>query len=225
MTQTQDDPAASAYSAIDLQRRANGGLARSLPAELLDPSEPPMRGDHDLNPTLLNDIVDLQIIRPAAVLVPVIDRQPEATVLLTTRADHLPNHAGQVSFPGGKMEAGDSSPVDTALREAEEEIGLDPSLVNILGYLDVYQTGTGFRIVPVVGIVRPEFTLVADETEVADIFEVPLRFLMSARNHEKHTMFWRGRDRTYYAMPYEERYIWGATAGMIRNLFERFYSL
>ncbi len=178
------------------------------------------RGDWDLNPEMLADFEVMPPARPAAVLVPVVVRD-ELTVLLTQRTDQLATHAGQIAFPGGKVESTDASHMEAALREAEEEIGLDRGFVEPLGYLDSYRTGTGFLVAPVVALVRPHFTLTIDSGEVADAFEVPLGFLLDARNHQKHSREWRGRERHYYAMPYGERYIWGATAGMIRNLYDR----
>jgi len=182
------------------------------------------RSDYDLNPQMspASDAAGDES-RPAAVLIPVIDRVPEATILLTQRTAHLRTHAGQIAFPGGRMEEGDASPVHTALREAEEEIGLAPDLVEVLGFLESYQTSSGYRIAPAVGIVRPDFDPAPDAGEVEDVFEVPLRFLMNAENHELHSRPWRGSRRYYYAMPYGERYIWGATAGMLRNLYDWLY--
>jgi len=213
----------SPYSASDLRRRAAGTLLPDVPDGIFEPDQRSSRGDHELNPETGVDGVRDQIVRPAAVLIPVVDREPEATVLFTQRTDHLPNHAGQISFPGGKIEESDAGPRAAALRETEEEIGLASSLISPLGFLDIYQTGTGFRIAPMLGIVSAGFTLQPDPTEVADVFEVPLRFLMTVENHHKHSLFWRGRDRLYYAIPYGDRYIWGATAGIIRVLFERLY--
>jgi 8-oxo-dGTP pyrophosphatase MutT (NUDIX family) len=180
------------------------------------------RGDWDLNPELLADFAVMPPPRPAAVLIPVVVRDA-LTVLLTQRTDTLPTHAGQISFPGGKLEKQDATPTDAALREAEEEIGLDRRHVEPLGFLDSYRTGTGFMVVPVVALVQPAFNLVPDPTEVADVFEVPLDFLMDTANHQKHSREWLGRERFYYAMPYCGRYIWGATAGMIKNLHERLF--
>jgi len=156
------------------------------------------------------------------VLVPVIAR-PELTVLLTERTAHLSTHAGQVAFPGGKVEASDIDAVHTALREAEEEIGLSRTLVEPLGFLDGYRTGTGFLVTPVVALVKPDFVLALDPGEVASTFEVPLAFLMDPTNHKHHSRPWRGRERHYYAMPFGDHYIWGATAGMLKNLHERLY--
>lgn len=164
-----------------------------------------------------------QRLRPAAVLVPIIDHDHGPSVLLTERAQHLSAHAGQVSFPGGGIEPGDPSPVAAALREAEEEVGLDPGFVTVIGGLDLYLTGSGFRIHPIVGLVRPGFSLAVDESEVAAVFEVPLAFLMDPLNHERHVTHWGGQDHQYYAMPYNGHQIWGATAGMIVNLYHKLF--
>jgi 8-oxo-dGTP pyrophosphatase MutT (NUDIX family) len=179
-------------------------------------------GDWDLNPELKGDLAAMGPPRPAAVLVPIV-LHPKLTVLLTQRSHDVPSHPGQISFPGGKMEACDATPIDCALREAREEIGLTADRVEPLGYLDSYRTGTGFQISPVVGFVRPGFRQVLDPREVVEVFEVPLAFLMDTANHEKHAREWRGRQRSYYAMPYEGHYIWGATAGMLKNLHERLF--
>ncbi len=199
---------------------AERALEREPNGAVFDPLHPPARGDHDLNPGI-DPTQDFDKLRPAAVLVPVVVHLGEFTVLMTQRTDHLPSHAGQIAFPGGKMEPKDLNAKDTALRESEEEIGLARGAVDVIGYLDTYQTGTGFRIVPVVGLVQPGFATQIDPMEVAEIFEVPLAFLMDAGNHQRHSIVWKGRRRHYYAMPYENRYIWGATAGIIRNLHER----
>ena len=182
------------------------------------------RGDWDLNPEMLADFSVMPPPRPAAVLVPIVARDDGLTLLLTQRTEQLATHAGQIAFPGGKVEESDATPIAAALREAEEEIGLTSGHVDPLGFLDSYRTGTGFLISPVVAIVRPGFTLVPDTSEVADVFEVPLSFLLDDRNHQRHSREWRGRERHYFAMPYGERYIWGATAGMIRNLHDRIWS-
>jgi 8-oxo-dGTP pyrophosphatase MutT (NUDIX family) len=146
---------------------------------------------------------------------------PQPTVLLTQRAAHLHDHAGQISFPGGKIDPTDAAPLDAALREAWEEIGLAREFIDPIGYLDLYGTGFGFRILPTVARVRPGFTLRISEDEVEDAFEVPLAFLMDVANHQVHSKEFRGIMRSYYAMPFADRYIWGATAGMLRVLYER----
>jgi 8-oxo-dGTP pyrophosphatase MutT (NUDIX family) len=160
-------------------------------------------------------------LKRAAVLVPIVQRATGLTMLLTQRTEHLENHAGQVSFPGGRTEEVDSSPIETALRESEEEIGLHRRHIEIVGVLPDYVTGTGYRVTPVVALVTPPFELAADPNEVADIFEVPLAFLMDGANHQRLSVELpegAGR-RSFYAMPYERFFIWGATAGMLRNLF------
>ena len=155
--------------------------------------------------------------RKAAVLIPLISREKGITILLTKRTAHLPSHAGQVAFPGGKVEAGDKDIIHTALREAEEEVGLHKSFVSVLGVLDNYQTGTGFDISPVVGLVGEGFKVVADIEEVEDVFEVPLSFILNKENHIMKTMFYKGADRQYYAMEFEGHTIWGATAAILVN--------
>ncbi|MBV8260238.1 MAG: CoA pyrophosphatase [Paraburkholderia sp.] len=163
--------------------------------------------------------------RIAAVLMPIVIRDDGLTVLLTQRADHLNDHAGQISFPGGRQEPYDANPTATALREAQEEVALDPQHVEILGSLPDYLTGTGFRVTPVVGLVHPPFTVKADTLEVAEIFEVPLAFLMDPAWHEVRVFRWEGGERRFFAMPYPRagadghHFIWGATAGMLRNFY------
>ncbi len=161
--------------------------------------------------------------KPAAVLVPVVDRA-EPTVLLTLRTAELASHAGQVAFPGGKIDPTDASPVAAALREAREETGLPPALIEPIGYLDLYLTFSGFRILPTVARVRPDFTLTLNPREVTETFEVPLQFLMTPGNHQRKVRDWNGMQREYYAIPFENRYIWGITAGILRNLYERVYA-
>lgn len=161
----------------------------------------------------------------AAVLLPVVLHDAVPTLLLTRRTAHLRDHAGQISFPGGRVEAGDVGAIDTALREAEEEIGLTASAVEVIGYLPDYLTGTGFRITPVVGLVLPPLALCPDPFEVAEVFEVPLAFLLDAGNLREHQIFWRGRSRHYFALPYDDYFIWGATAGIIVSLQRRLAQL
>ena len=201
--------------------RARARLKLEVPAALTDPTARGARGDLDLNP-LLWERAGVSATKPAAVLVPVVDRG-EPTVLLTTRTQDLASHAGQVAFPGGKIEPGDDSPVAAALREAREEIGLLPALIEPLGYLDLYLTFSGFRILPTVARVKPEFTLKVNPSEVTDTFEVPLAFLMTTANHQRRSRDWNGINREYYAIPFGDRYIWGITAGIVRNLHDRIY--
>jgi 8-oxo-dGTP pyrophosphatase MutT (NUDIX family) len=156
----------------------------------------------------------------AAVLVPLVTREPELTVLLTQRTSHLQAHAGQVAFPGGRIEASDSDPVHAALREAEEEVGLPPDHVSVIGRLDTYINGTGYEITPVVGLVRAPYPVRPDPHEVADVFEVPLAFVLDRANHERHSREFKGRIRSFFVLPYPGRYIWGATAGILVNLAE-----
>ena len=160
-------------------------------------------------------------LTPAAVLFPIVQREGKHTVLLTQRTAHLRDHAGQISFPGGRVEAEDLSPIHTALRETEEEIGLSRERIQVLGFLPEYRTGTGFRVTPVVALVLPPFELQPDPFEVAEVFEVPLAFLLDPANHQQHSVHYRGALRQYFAMPYGDYFIWGATAGMIRSLTER----
>ncbi len=160
-------------------------------------------------------------LTPAAVLFPIVLHDDGQTVLLTQRTAHLKDHAGQISFPGGRVEAQDQSPVHTALRETEEEIGLAREHVEIVGFLPEYRTGTGFRVTPVVALVTPPFELALDPFEVAEAFEVPLAFLLDPANHKRHSLHYRGALRHFFAMPYGDYFIWGATAGMIRSLTER----
>ncbi|MFC0282611.1 CoA pyrophosphatase [Camelimonas abortus] len=195
--------------------------------ERLYPEPPPVGGalanpggDHAVNGE--PPPFDEAVARPAAVLVPVVLR-PEPTLLLTQRPASMRSHAGQVAFPGGKVDPEDGTPLNAALREAEEEIGLARRFVKPLGYLDPYITGTGYRIVPVVSVVEPGFRLQLNPDEVEAAFEAPLAFLMNPANHELRASQWQGRMRRYWAMPWKERFIWGATAGIIHNLYRKFY--
>ena len=211
------DPAA--ISSAEFFDRSRARLRFDVPPGLVDPNVIPRSGDQG-NDRMLEIIAREQPVRPAAVLIPVVDH-PQPTVLLTQRAPHLTDHAGQISFPGGKIDVTDASPLATALREAEEEIGLSREFVDPIGYLDLYGTSFGFRILPTVARVRPGFSLHINKSEVDDAFEVPLAFLMDPANHQVHSREFRGMERSYYAMPFAERYIWGATAGILRLLYER----
>jgi 8-oxo-dGTP pyrophosphatase MutT (NUDIX family) len=200
--------------------RARARLALDVPAALNDLTAEAKRGDLDLDP-IMWERAGVQATRPAAVLIPVVDRA-EPQVLLTQRTE-LPSHPGQIAFPGGKIEAADPTPAAAAIREADEEIGLKRGLIEPIGYLDLYLTFSGFRILPTVARVSPDYTLALNAGEVADAFEVPLAFLMEPANHQRKTRDWKGIERGYYAMPFGERYIWGVTAGILRNLYERIY--
>lgn len=156
--------------------------------------------------------------RAASVLVPIVARASEVTILLTQRTEDMPSHAGQVAFPGGRRQDGDADAVATALRETEEEVGLERRFVEVIGSYDHYRTGTGFEITPIVGIVTPGFTMRADPREVAAVFEVPLSHFLDEKNHRIDSRMAQGRERRFYAMPYGQRYIWGATAAMLKNL-------
>jgi 8-oxo-dGTP pyrophosphatase MutT (NUDIX family) len=211
----------AALSAPEFYARVRDRLTLDVPPGLNDASVTPVRGDHDADP-VLQKIAEIRPIRPAAVLVAVIDH-PEPTVLLTQRAQHLPDHPGQISFPGGKIDKSDADPLDAALREAEEEIGLSRGAVEPLGYLDLYMTTLGYRIMPLIARVKPGFELALNTAEVDAAFEVPLAFLMDRTNMEKHSREWQGMERHYYAITFGERYIWGVTAGILRNMRERIY--
>jgi 8-oxo-dGTP pyrophosphatase MutT (NUDIX family) len=208
-------------TAAEFFARAKGRLDLEVPPGLTDPNVTPKRGDHDADP-VMQKIAQVRPIRPAAVLVPIVDH-PEPTVLLTQRAQHLPNHPGQISFPGGKIESSDADPLAAALRETEEEIGLDRGHVEPLGYLDLYMTTLGYRIVPTIARVKPGFALNLNIAEVDNVFEVPLAFVMDRANVQRHARDWQGMTRHYYAITFGERYIWGVTAGILCNLYDRIY--
>ncbi|MGF1592478.1 MAG: CoA pyrophosphatase [Kiloniellaceae bacterium] len=178
-----------------------------------------LRGDHNLNPELSAEVYDPgRPLRDAAVLVPIIDRPDDLTVLLTRRSAELPDHPGQISFPGGCIDPGDVDAEAAALREAEEEVGLARRHVTLIGRLDTYLVRTGFSVVPVVGLLRPPFDLRAEAGEVDEIFEVPLHFFLDPANRELHSRMFRGAERYFYAYPFGDYYIWGATAGILTNL-------
>jgi 8-oxo-dGTP pyrophosphatase MutT (NUDIX family) len=210
---------AAAQSFFD---RARSRLALEVPPALTDPLAQGARGDLDLNPSMW-ERAGVSATKPAAVLVPVIDRG-EPTVLFTIRTQELASHAGQVAFPGGKIDPDDASPVAAALREAKEEIGLAPARIEPLGYLDLYLTFSGFRILPTVARVKPDFALTLNPREVTETFEVPLAFLMTPANVQRRSREWKGILREYYAIPFGDRYIWGITAGIVRNLYDRVYA-
>lgn len=206
----------------DFLGRAGAGLSPVPPGDD-DPTSNP-RGDHDF------DAEGVAVAPPgphrhAAVLVPVIARDNGLTVLFTVRSQGLRDHSGQISFPGGKIDPADPGPAEAALRESFEEVGLAPEAVRILGYLDPYLSATGFLVVPVVGLLRPSFGLDLNPAEVAEVFEVPLAHLMDPAGHTLGSASWKGRTRRYYAITYDERLIWGVTAGIVRNLYERLFSV
>jgi len=209
-----------AFSAADFRRRVledGEGVAEREDRDARD------IGDHILNPSvrLSGDGIRL---KDAAVLVPVIDDGDEARVIFTQRTKTLRNHSGQISFPGGRIDAQDRSPEEAALRETEEEIGMSRRFIETVGRMPDYISGTGFRIKPVLAVVRPGFTLTPNPAEVDEVFEVPLSFLMNPANHSRGSRMFQGRERFFYEMPYGERYIWGITAGIVRSIYERFYS-
>jgi 8-oxo-dGTP pyrophosphatase MutT (NUDIX family) len=206
----------------DFFDRARKKLTLEVPPALTDHSITDfVRGDLDRDPAKWEK-AGVTASRPAAVLVPVVDHA-EPGVLLTMRTSELPSHPGQIAFPGGKIDAADASPLAAALREADEEIGLDAALIEPIGYLDLYLTFSGFRILPVLARVIPNYELRINASEVADAFEVPLAFVMDEANHKRGSRDWKGITREYYEMPFGERYIWGVTAGILRNLYEKIY--
>ncbi len=200
--------------------RALDRLTLDVPAGFADAHVIPRHDQHDADHAVTAAIAAVRPIRLAAVLVPIIERD-DPSVLFTQRTSHLHDHAGQISFPGGKIDAGDASPVAAALREAEEEIALSRSFVKPIGYLDVYMTPFGHRIMPVLAHVREGFSLRMNQGEVEDVFEVPLAFLMTPQNHKRENRDWNGLTLSLYAMHFGDRKIWGATAGILRNLYER----
>lgn len=208
------------YSAAEFFALAQARLSLDRPEALTDPHFIPRLDDAD--PELIAAIAAMRPIRTAAVLVPIIAR-PEPTVLFTQRTAHLRDHAGEISFPGGKIDAADISPAAAALREAEEEVSLERRFVEPIGYLDVQITPTGYRILPVLARVDEGVLLQFNRGEVHDTFEAPLEFLMAPQNHLREKAEWNGLSTSVYAIPFGERKIWGVTAGILRNLWERIY--
>lgn len=207
-------PALVPFSIGDLRARATAKLSPALPESPLAESDNASAPHH----------ASAAVLRPAAVLVPLVARPEGVTVLLTQRASALRRHAGQIAFPGGRIDAADASPLATALRETEEEIGLGRESVTPLGFLDPLLTGSGYRILPLVAIVTPPFALLLNPAEVEEAFEVPAQFLMDPQNHIWQVRERDGRRRGSYAMPFGDRNIWGATAGILRNLYEKLYT-
>lgn len=218
MTDAATAGAAPPLTAADFEARARARLRFDLPERWADDGLA-AGGDHALD----GQAFFTGTPRRAAVLVGIVTHHPVPTVLLTTRLASLRQHSGQVAFPGGKIDPGDASPLAAALREAEEEVGLDRAIATPLGYLDPYLTGTGFIVVPAVCLLAPPLRLAVNPQEVADAFEVPLPFLMDPGNHRREARQIAGRARHFYAMTHGERVVWGATAGMLRNLYERLY--
>ncbi|MEM7619633.1 MAG: CoA pyrophosphatase [Pseudomonadota bacterium] len=213
----------NAFSISDFEKRARQFLSADVP-KIDHQSLPKVLGDHQLNPDLHPALIP-QIKYVAAVLIPVISRPHGPCIIFTKRSEDLPHHPGQISFPGGIAQSQDHNLLTTALREANEEIGLHETSCRTIGYLDPYLTVTGFCITPVVGLIERDFVAKIDPKEVANVFDVPLAFLMSSANHQKHSLSWQGKVRYYHAMPYKNHYIWGATAGILHSLYERLYHL
>jgi 8-oxo-dGTP pyrophosphatase MutT (NUDIX family) len=210
------------YSVQDVMARARQHMSLHLPPDIWQQQLTPRHGDHALAPDILTHAQNVPS-RPAAVLIGLIERQGSAHILLTKRAADLRHHSGQIAFPGGKIDADDASPLAAALREAQEEIGLPPTSVTPLGYLDPWQTMTGYRIIPTLAVINEPFTLTPNESEVEAIFEVPVAFLMDPRHHLIHSRQSGTKERRFYAMTYGAHYIWGATAGILRMLYARLY--
>ena len=212
-------------SGLTIQEIASRLAAAGTPGRRASPEASPSsdfspvylpRGDHDLNPDFYDPA---QTLIPAAVLVPIVERPAGLSLLLTRRTDHLDVHAGQISFPGGRVE-GDESLEAAALRETEEEVGLPRRHVRLIGMLDTYVTRTGFEVTPVVGAIRPPFPVTPDSFEVAEVFEVPLSFILAPSSLQRHVRVFQGKERQFYAFPHGDYYIWGATAGMLVNLVQ-----
>lgn len=195
--------------------------------ERLDPvdavQDVPARSDADLNGGMPARASDALALRDAAVMVPLLLHDGPPRLLLTERAAHLPRHPGEIAFPGGRVDPTGETLPEAAVRELEEEVGIGGDHVDLVGRFDGYETVTGFHVTPFVGVVKPGYTLRPDPGEVADVFEAPFDFLMNPVNHQRHSREWRGLRRHFYAMPWEGRYIWGATAGMLKSLYDRLY--
>lgn len=204
------------FSAEAFRRRAR----RQTQAGVAEPDY----GDHRFNPDHPRLKLNGVRLRPAAVLIPVVDHGDEATVLLTKRSETLRNHTGQVAFPGGRIDATDPTPEYAALRETQEEIGLPDRFIDVVGRMPDYVSGTGYRIAPVLSVVKPGFHLTLNPDEVDAAFEVPLRFLMDPVNHRQGSRMWNDLEWVFYEMPYGGQRIWGVTAGIIRTLYERLYA-
>ncbi|KAA1182698.1 CoA pyrophosphatase [Rhizobium tropici] len=205
------------YSADEFRRRALNQSGGPIDLAWRD------HGDHLLNPETIAQVADLKL-KDAAVLIPVIDSGDDAKVIFTLRTSTLRKHSGQIAFPGGAIDPEDASPEMAAMREAGEEIGLADIFIEPVGRLPHYLAATGFRITPILAVVKPGFDLTLNPTEVEDAFEVPLSFLMDPSHHVTDTMLWQGSERYFYRMPYGQRMIWGITAGIVRTLYERLYT-
>lgn len=210
-----DEKVAPPFSAADFR-------ARAARRHVFDAGEP--YGDYRFNPGHPRLYLRDEPLRDAAVLIPVVDHGAEATLLLTKRAETLRNHTGQVAFPGGRIDPGDPSPEAAALREANEEVGLEAGFVEVIGRMPDYIAGSGYRIAPVLSVVRPGFHLHLNPEEVDAAFEVPLSFLMDPANHRRGSRLWQDLEWFFYEMPYDGNRIWGVTAGIIRTLYERLYA-
>ncbi len=211
-----------AFAALSLADAPADAVIARLRAALDHPESgaaPATRSDYDLNGA--GPGATAKALRPAAVLAPLIARPDGLKLIFTVRAAELTKHAGQISFPGGRVDPGDASLGAAALREAEEEIGMAPGQVELLGAFDAYETVTGFEVTPFVGLVDPAFSPVPDPREVEEVFEAPFAFFMDAANHKRAWREWNGEKRYFYEMPFEDRYVWGATAGMLKALHDR----
>lgn len=182
----------------------------------------PVPSDYDLNPGMRRPAFNRENLKPAAVLITV-RVAPDPVILFTVRAKHLQDHPGQISFPGGKIDTRDPTPCHTAIREANEELGIEPELITPVGYLDCYETRTGFLIAPLVALLDQTAQITPDPSEVDEWFEVPVAYLLNPANIQKHSRPYEGVERFFYALPYQRRYIWGATAGMLVNMQKRLY--